>query len=615
MPKKESRVCKKWRHIISKLGRFRWKLLLCMLLMGILPTVVLGNSYYRIAYRNAEATFIDSFSLIDQQAAAEVDVRLAQLASTCEYIRYNVDTLMRRPYRSADEYIEAFKKTRNQLGALQSNTSTLSLTVFLPEEQFFGFQGMDFMPLSRLDEFNMSKEELMACRRQFLWKVNPQQKFVWTFRGIYEPMDVIGCWGYSSNWITGELFYAYVVFIACDEFNTLLRNTHPDDALESYLVQQDGLAMGAKDESLIGKPVDTTSYGDDLATAESQRKSDQDLLLLHRVGDHPFYVISRIPNSYIRENIPSVASTVLLSAVVVAIAAIFVSVLFSAQFTRRITTLSTVIGALRPNANQGTLEPLREMADKPSRIQDELDALAATLRRIVLRNDENFDENIKLSLQEEKLKYQLLQAQINPHFLYNILDSIQSCISIGNDETARRMTLGLSSFYREVLHGSGSLISIEEELRIAELYLALEAQCRRNRVTWSIHMDEGIGQFQIPKFSLQPILENSVVHGMGDGDASMHITIAVTYEEDTIRIALADNGSGMSTEKLREVQRVLQDQASLRSKFYGINNVNQRLHDYLSNVDRIEIDSAPGQGTRVVIQLQQIIDFSEEHSF
>ena len=224
--------------------------------------------------------------------------------------------------------------------------------------------------------------------------------------------------------------------------------------------------------------------------------------------------------------------------------------------------------------------------------------------------DNSFHEVLELSVKEERLNYQLLQSQINPHFLYNILASIQTLLSLGELKKADQMLSDLSHFYRGLLHKPDEMITIREELDIAELYLRMEALCKNYVFDWSIQLDEGIENFLICKFTLQPVLENSIRHGLKKGGQTMHINIDISYDEDMVRILIEDNGIGIAPDKLLEIQKDLAEKSVRYDRHFGISNINVRINSSLQEHGTITIDSTPDLGTAIYILIPQIL--SEE---
>ena len=591
-----------------KVSSFKRQLILCMLFVGFSAIVVLSGVSLYTSETVSRNNLLHSMELIDQQTCSEIDTRMVQIENIREFINFNIFQLYMTPQNPKDRYIEKFKTTRNTMGALESSFSTYNVGVFLPPDSIVSTQGVEFFPLERLEEYGMTEEELLENKTQPIWKLNKSQTFVWTFKGIAGANDVLSCWGYYSNWIQEELYYAYVVHLDCGELNRLLSQSHPDEGLKSYLVTKDGLVISDKEVGLVGSRIDFPEFEAMLASGEKERQKYDSTFMLHRVGNRDFYLFTEIPENYIIEKTPPIAPALFITIFSTLMIVLFTTILFSHHITHRITILSDVIRNLKPSQNKAALAPLNVMVEKKEDRKDEIDMLAATLKQIVTTNDRNVEELLAMSLQEEHLKYQLLQAKINPHFLYNILDSIKGCLVTEKIETAKQMTSYLGKFYREILHTSETLIPISEELRITELYLQLEKLCRNDVFHWEIEMDDGIEEFLIPKFILQPILENCVLHGQKSSLEQLKIKISLTYGEDQILICIGDDGVGIEAEKLRDIRRILESHTVLENKYYGISNVNQRLASYFSTVSHIEIDSAVGSGTTITIHLQQMIE-------
>ena len=134
--------------------------------------------------------------------------------------------------------------------------------------------------------------------------------------------------------------------------------------------------------------------------------------------------------------------------------------------------------------------------DDPSRY-DEIDRLGITFEDMQHTIAGNLKSIVNLSVNEERLKYQLLQSQINPHFLYNILGSIRTCQSLGKLDIADQMIANLTAFYRLTLRKSKELIPIKDELEIARLYLEMEKLCHKDNLDWEIEAEDGIENFLI----------------------------------------------------------------------------------------------------------------------
>ena len=238
--------------------------------------------------------------------------------------------------------------------------------------------------------------------------------------------------------------------------------------------------------------------------------------------------------------------------------------------------------------------------------------LGITFEKMQHSLNDNLQSILELSLTEERLKYQLLQSQINPHFLYNILGSIQTCQSLGKLDIANQMLTNLTRFYRMTLRKSKDLISIRDELTIAQLYLEMEKLCHNDNLTWEINMEDGIDNFLICKFTLQPFLENSILHGLSQKTPEVHISIDLSYGDDTVIIVITDNGIGMAKEQLLELQKTLDEKIVNYEKHFGIGNVNKRISNPYFGNGGISVESCLYEGTSITIEFDQMEKYDEE---
>ena len=244
--------------------------------------------------------------------------------------------------------------------------------------------------------------------------------------------------------------------------------------------------------------------------------------------------------------------------------------------------------------------------DKEPELYDEIDKLGLAFTNMQTTLRENMESILELSLSEEKLKYQLLQSQINPHFLYNILGTIKTCQSIGRLDIAGQMITDLTQFYRLSLRKSGDRILIRDELEIARLYLNMEKLCHNETLSWEIHAEDGIENFLICRFTLQPFLENCILHGYSRTTPTIHIIVDVIYGDDDVIITICDNGIGIESEQLEELKNTLKNKTVDYEKHFGIGNVNKRISSPSFGNGTVEIDSIPGKGTQITITFAQM---------
>ena len=196
-----------------------------------------------------------------------------------------------------------------------------------------------------------------------------------------------------------------------------------------------------------------------------------------------------------------------------------------------------------------------------------------------------------------------LQAQINPHFLFNALNTM-AALTRTDPAKARDLLREFSLFYRRTLESSDSLITLDQELEQTRRYLTIEkARFGEDRIVESEYLEEGLDEIMVPSFLVQPIVENSVRHAMRDAGA-LHIDVHATTDGSDVLIAVADDGLGMDD----DVAEMLQQQAQLannREEGTGIalRNVAERIERFYGKGSGIEIMSKLGEGTVVMLRL------------
>ena len=203
----------------------------------------------------------------------------------------------------------------------------------------------------------------------------------------------------------------------------------------------------------------------------------------------------------------------------------------------------------------------------------------------------------KIRLQNSEMK--ALQAQINPHFLYNSLSIINwKALEAGEDEISK-VTLALSTYYRTSLNKGETMTTVENELNNIRAYLKIQLVMHDNSfsVIEKVSLDNDALQIRIPKLILQPFVENAIDHGLDLSEKEeKRLTIGIREEADTLIFEISDNGAGMEQEKAQEI-------LTYQSPGYGVRNVCDRIRVLYGEAGSVSVESAEGKGTKVTIRI------------
>lgn len=208
--------------------------------------------------------------------------------------------------------------------------------------------------------------------------------------------------------------------------------------------------------------------------------------------------------------------------------------------------------------------------------------------------------------EQKKLRrseFELLQSQINPHFLYNTLDAIVWSAEAGNQKQVVNMVGNLSNFFRLSLNKGKEIVSVKEELQHVRSYLEIQQIRYQDILDFEIDIPPEIDEYKIPKLTVQPIVENALYHGIKNKRGGGKIIVSAKVKDDHFFIIVEDNGKGMTEERLAEVRKALAEGISDKNVVYGIYNVNERIRLHYGEGYGVTINSKLDEKTVVLIKL------------
>lgn len=234
----------------------------------------------------------------------------------------------------------------------------------------------------------------------------------------------------------------------------------------------------------------------------------------------------------------------------------------------------------------------------------EMEELDEGIRKMAKRIQILLDNVKKEEEMQHLTQLQLLQAQVNPHFLYNTLDTIIWLIEGGMPEDAVDMISNLSVFFRTSLSKGKDIIPLSEEQRHTVSYLEIQQSRYRGILEFEIHIPEEYRSLMVPKLTLQPLAENALYHGIKNKRGGGKILIQGEKDGEDLILRVTDNGQGMTPERLAEIQNAIR--TGERAGF-GLSAVAERLRLYYGEGYGMKIESEEGKGTVVEIRLGEKI--------
>ena len=230
----------------------------------------------------------------------------------------------------------------------------------------------------------------------------------------------------------------------------------------------------------------------------------------------------------------------------------------------------------------------------------------------IIKNYRDSISHVNLETAYRNTQLEVLMSQINPHFLYNTLESIRGQALFSDDHVVADMAETLSNFFRYCISRKGSTVRIKDELRNVNIYLKIMGF--RFPQKFSFHTEGDyldLLDFEIPKLTLQPIVENAIMHGIMDYSSGGDISLRIINSENSIKIYIRDNGIGMNGEEVRRINEYLLEDKDYRptdgKSGLALYNINRRIKRQYGSVYGVRVFSTEHFGTNVMVYLPKIL--------
>lgn len=219
----------------------------------------------------------------------------------------------------------------------------------------------------------------------------------------------------------------------------------------------------------------------------------------------------------------------------------------------------------------------------------------------------------RLRTRQKEVEFKMLADQINPHFIYNTLETIRMKAKMNRQPEIEELVKMLAKIMRRNLHAGVQMVTLGSEIELIENYLVIQKYRFGDRIRSEVLVEEQVNMnCMVMPLIIQPFVENAFVHGLENVDEGGALRVHVSQEEGEIHINIEDNGTGIDGYQLGEIRKALREGTVSEGKHIGINNVNQRIRIFYGENYGVSIESQPGKGTR--IRLRFPVNLSRESS-
>ena len=557
---------------IFKNMKYRHKLTILLVVTSLVPMTVLA-----LYSHSRQSTMVRSSELEDMQSIMEqtkesIDSQTAVYASLLNYLTYSPDIEEIIKEKNIDNYTayEKYTEIADPLLSVPKSYHDAIKRIQLFADSIQVEHEYTLVPLDKMQEEWWSEGLKDDVRIQ--WKVDRARGEVVAVRMTYahQKLNAVLCISLDYDKIfqplTNILTDENGGIVADKDGNVLYNKT---GLTELKLSDDNKKDTSQTADKLLSKISQTCTW------TQTESEENDWVFYFYKSQD----AISGSVRRLLLEEIPLIIACGFII--------LFLGLSFSRIFTRKIEELTKNMDQVNHGSRQVTVS---------SDSEDEVGILINSFHNMMDEINRLIDEVYvnKIALKEYELK--ALQAQINPHFLYNTLSMMNWMAIRSNQMEISKVTLALSTFYRTALSKGEDVVTVENCIQNMQAYLEIQLTMHDNNFTVDWDIDPTIKNEKMPKLLLQPVVENAIEHGIDekeDGDKKLFLSFR--GNGDDVEITVRDNGMGMPQEKAETL-------VTYQAKGYGLKNVNDRIRLLYGEKYGIQIFSAPDEGTTVVMR-------------
>lgn len=419
-------------------------------------------------------------------------------------------------------------------------------------------------------------------------------------RGKEEPVITIA--KRIVNPQTLQPFGMLVLDVNYKRLHDVANRVNPGKTGFLYILNDDGRYVYHPDVSKIGHVSDTAAY----VSGKEQNRGilvNDHFLTVSRSDMLKWNLVTSIPYEELMDGANTIRKTNFLTSMIFMAVAYVMAIGLAISWINPVKRLHRFIKRVEVGDFSGTV---------PVVSKDEIGMLTHGFNNMVDRLSSLMDEiyvsklnEAEINLRQKDTELKMLQAQINPHFLYNSLDTIRGMALERDMEDISVMAASLAWLLRYNIKEEATIVAIQREIEIGEIYLRIQKYRFEEKLDYKMNIPEWASVKQIPKFTLQPLLENCIVHGLEPHTGKTEITItAEKINSNSFVLMISDTGPGIPNNRLAQITKELEgDFKSGNTQRIGVMNVHRRIQHIFGETYGIFIQSRLGEGTTVGIKL------------
>lgn len=566
----------------------RFKIVLLMMTLTLIPTLIITGWLYK----SATDTMVEEIQYNQRISLENVTSYVEKMLKDIEVIESNIltdkellklvteEANKKRPY---EDYLDCteIKKKLDKLKDVNEGIDSIYLYDEI-SDRTFSTDYYGYINMESTDNRQVGKIlELAHSKKQWNVVKGDSTKKVFLSSRQHQIQK-------------GKECFSFFINVNQKKINDLLEGLKGNPESVYYIMDKEGGEIAFTEnlpEDNIGRPLDIEKNlekvqfgGKDYYTAIKELKSVE------------WQCISLVPTHVVLGKLEGIRQTTGMIYLVSLVLILFFGMYMNQLIYEPIKNLITVI-----KKNKKGILTTSEIAEQ----RDEFGEIAKNFNELILTQDKLNRELRQQELLQKNSEIRFLQTQINPHFLYNILDTIHWLAGMGKNKEVMDMTFALSRFYRSSLSHGEDMTTVKEALQLTETYFEIQKIRFRNWIELIIDIEESLENVMVPKRLFQPLVENAINHGMVNMKQRGIVLITGVLIGDKIQFTVEDNGRGISEQKIAEINREICEGDFDAKGNYALKNLNRQLQLLYGNGCGLNLSSVPGRGTTVTVMISK----------
>jgi two-component system sensor histidine kinase YesM len=574
--------------------KLRDKMMLSYVLFFLLPFLIIGffvvREYRHSALDKATEQTVGSMERVKARTYDLLSV--AQAISNRLTLDADLENVATTRYQDAGQIVDAYKSYKTFQMYLDFNAEITRIKLYADNPSLLN--NWEFIPVDGPTRESFWYQSAIAQAGRIGWYYFPSES-----RGADSMLSLVRSVYFQSSRTIGVL--------DVDLNTNLLNATMKQEESETLLADANNVIVASNRPNMIGRKLGDTHLGEELAklppgTYERDIDGQRSKVLIGELSPAQSFTNLKIVSVFSIRSITREANRInargLQIMIVVTAAALLLIYLICSVLTKRLLKFNRQISKVA--MGNFNAELIVDGNDELGQISRQFNQMVANVKELMAEVNRSHEQTSEMERKQNEIKLKMLASQINPHFLYNALESIRMKAHLkGEKEIAQTVKL-LGKLMRKNLEIKGREISLEDEIEIVRCYLEIQKFRHDDRLEYELDVDPRAERMKILPLLIQPLVENAVIHGLENKTEGGVVKVHAHLRENGLEVRVTDNGTGIEPGRLARIRDSLE---SLDADRIGLHNIQQRLRMTYGESAGLRLDSSAGEGTTVSFRI------------